>query len=99
MKLQTRCVKIFQNKQMFAAGSIEGRCAIRCVDEAMDNQMEGQGQQQKGKYSFAFRCHREGANIYPVNTIDTFPLASYQVRTGGCCVSLAPAPPPPACCA
>jgi len=37
MKMQTRCVKLFNNKQMFAIGSIEGRVALRCVDEAMDN--------------------------------------------------------------
>lgn len=37
MKLQTRCVRIFNNKQMFAVGSIEGRVAVRCIDEAMDN--------------------------------------------------------------
>ena len=37
MKLQTRCIKLFSNKQMFAIGSIEGRVALRCVDEAMDN--------------------------------------------------------------
>jgi len=37
MKLQTRCVKLFQSKEMFAVGSIEGRVAIRCVDEAKDS--------------------------------------------------------------
>lgn len=78
MKLQTRCVKVFSNKQMFAVGSIEGRVAVRCIDEAMDNAQEGAGQQQKSKYSFAFRCHRDGAMIYPVNAIDTHPAPEHQ---------------------
>lgn len=37
MKLQTRVVKLFHSRQMFAVGSIEGRVALRCIDEAMDN--------------------------------------------------------------
>ena len=37
MKLQTRCLKVFHDQQMFAVGSIEGRVAVRCIDEAMDN--------------------------------------------------------------
>jgi mRNA export factor len=36
LKHQTRCVRAFHNKQFFAVGSIEGRCAIRCVDEKLD---------------------------------------------------------------
>ena len=39
---------------------------------------EGAGQQAKSKYSFAFRCHRDGAMIYPVNAIDTHPAAEHQ---------------------
>jgi hypothetical protein len=38
LKLQTRVVKAFHSKKFFAVGSIEGRCAIRAVDEAMDNE-------------------------------------------------------------
>lgn len=37
MKMQTRVVRLFNDKQMFAAGSIEGRVSVRCIDEAMDN--------------------------------------------------------------
>lgn len=36
LKLQTRVVKAFHSKRFFAVASIEGRCAIRAVDEATD---------------------------------------------------------------
>lgn len=37
MKLQTRTLKLFANKQVFAVGLIEGRVGMRCIDETMDN--------------------------------------------------------------
>jgi hypothetical protein len=33
----------------------------------------------KSKYSFAFKCHRDGAMIYSVNAIDAHPNAEYHV--------------------
>ena len=38
LKLQTRVVKAFHSKRFFAVGSIEGRCAIRAVDDATDQE-------------------------------------------------------------
>lgn len=38
LKLQTRVVKAFHSKRFFAVASIEGRCAIRAVDEATDQE-------------------------------------------------------------
>eukprot|EP00002_Diphylleia_rotans_P006966 TRINITY_DN1640_c0_g1_i1.p1 TRINITY_DN1640_c0_g1~~TRINITY_DN1640_c0_g1_i1.p1 ORF type:complete len:328 (+),score=53.98 TRINITY_DN1640_c0_g1_i1:72-1055(+) len=57
LKLQTRCVALFSDVKGFAVGSIEGRVAIQYTAPA-----------DKDK-SFAFKCHREGNNIYPVNSI------------------------------
>jgi WD40 repeat protein len=38
---------------------------------------EGTGPTAKQKYSFAFRCHRDGAMIYAVNSIDVHPNAAH----------------------
>lgn len=75
LKLQTRVVKAFHSKKFFAVGSIEGRCAIRAVDEAMDNELDAE---RKPKWAFAFRCHRDGNSIFAVNAIDAHPNAEYH---------------------
>jgi hypothetical protein len=36
----------------------------------------------KSKYSFAFKCHRDGAMIYSINAIDAHPNAEYHVSFG-----------------
>ena len=63
LKYQTRCVKIFPNKEGYVMSSIEGRVAV----EYFDNDPEIQ------KKKFAFKCHRTKENnielIYPVNAI------------------------------
>jgi mRNA export factor len=87
LKHQTRCVAIFNNKQMngavvnnnrfgFAVGSVEGRVVIKDMDEL------------HGKRSFAFKCHRPKAKdhqgkpsnttyIYPVNAISFNPRGTF----------------------
>ena len=79
LKFQTRCVRIFHDlnnqgkPQSFAISSIEGRCAIRRLDQNEDSSMDGQG---KPKYSFAFKCHRDEQQtklIYAVNSVDCHP--------------------------
>lgn len=46
---------------------------------------EGTGTSAKSKFSFAFRCHRDGALIYPINAIDTHPDPAHGAAfvTGG----------------
>jgi mRNA export factor len=56
LKFQTRCVSIFSDGDGYIAGSIEGRCAVQYFMETSSN--------------FAFKCHRQGNAIYPVNSID-----------------------------
>ena len=79
LKFQTRCVRIFHDlnsqgrPQSFAISSIEGRCAIRRLDQSEDSAQDGQG---KPKFSFAFKCHRDENTtklIYAVNSVDCHP--------------------------
>ena len=79
LKFQTRCVRIFHDlnnqgrPQSFAISSIEGRCAIRRLDQGEDTALDGQG---KPKFSFAFKCHRDESAtklIYAVNSVDCHP--------------------------
>ncbi|CAI5481063.1 unnamed protein product [Closterium sp. Yama58-4] len=61
LKYQTRCVATFPDKSGYLVGSIEGRVAVQHVEE---------NQQQK---NFTFKCHRDGNDIYAVNSIDFHP--------------------------
>ena len=58
LKFQTRCVSVFPNQEGFAVGSIEGRVGIQHL---LDKDKEK---------NFAFKCHREDANVYSVNCIE-----------------------------
>ncbi|KAL7447206.1 hypothetical protein ACHAXM_011198 [Skeletonema potamos] len=57
LKFQTRCVRAFPDDTGYAVGSIEGRVGIQYVAKV------------PGKESFAFKCHRDGNNVYAVNHI------------------------------
>ncbi|KAI2489190.1 hypothetical protein MHU86_25396 [Fragilaria crotonensis] len=57
LKYQSRCVTAFPDRAGFAVGSIEGRVAIHYLQKV------------PGKDSFAFKCHRQDANVYAVNGI------------------------------
>lgn len=74
LKFQTRNVRIFHDEKFFAVSSIEGRCAIRCVNEADDKAVDPTG---KSKFSFAFKCHRDEKYIYSVNSVDCSPVNKY----------------------
>ncbi|KAF3792386.1 RAE1 protein, partial [Nymphaea thermarum] len=62
LKYQTRCVSAFPDKQGFLVGSIEGRVGVHHLDD---------GQQSK---NFTFKCHREGNEIYSVNSLNFHPI-------------------------
>ncbi|KAJ0409225.1 hypothetical protein P43SY_006722 [Pythium insidiosum] len=70
LKFQTRTVACFPNATGFAIGSIEGRCAIQHIED------------KDKKDDFAFKCHREGADIYPVSSIAFHPFGTFAT-TGG----------------
>lgn len=76
LKYQTRCIRIFPNKEGYVMSSIEGRVAV----EYFDNDPEIQ------KKKFAFKCHRVKENnvelIYPVNAI-SFHSGYNTFATGG----------------
>ena len=57
LKFQSRCVAAFPDGTGYAVGSIEGRVGIQYVTKV------------PGKESFAFKCHRQDSNVYPVNHI------------------------------
>jgi len=57
LKFQSRCVAAFPDNTGYAVGSIEGRVGIQYVTKV------------PGKESFAFKCHRDGNNVYAVNHI------------------------------
>ncbi|KAI3923840.1 hypothetical protein MKW92_007812 [Papaver armeniacum] len=62
LKYQTRCVAAFPDQQGFLVGSIEGRVGVHHLDDA---------QQSK---KFTFKCHREGQEIYSVNSLNFHPV-------------------------
>ncbi|GJM93796.1 hypothetical protein PR202_ga10384 [Eleusine coracana subsp. coracana] len=62
LKLQTRCLAAFPDQQGFLVGSIEGRVGVHHVDDS---------QQAK---NFTFKCHREGNEIYSVNSLNFHPV-------------------------
>lgn len=57
LKYQTRCVRCFPDQTGFAMGSLEGRVGIQYVQKVGN------------KDHFAFKCHRNGTDVYSVNCI------------------------------
>ncbi|DBA05081.1 TPA: hypothetical protein N0F65_000769 [Lagenidium giganteum] len=70
LKFQTRSIACFPDASGFAIGSIEGRVAIQHVEE----------KDKRG--DFAFKCHREGNDIYPVSSLAFHPFGTFAT-TGG----------------
>ncbi|XP_044479579.1 protein RAE1-like [Mangifera indica] len=62
LKCQTRCVAAFPDQQGFLVGSIEGRVGVHHLDDS---------QQSK---NFTFKCHRDGNDIYSVNSLNFHPM-------------------------
>uniref|UniRef100_A0A6U3TF74 Uncharacterized protein n=1 Tax=Ditylum brightwellii TaxID=49249 RepID=A0A6U3TF74_9STRA len=74
LKYQTRTVRFFPDGKGLAMGSIEGRVAIEFLDEIGV---------ESGKKKYAFKCHRAGDTVYPVNAIAFHPQLG-TFATGGC---------------
>jgi mRNA export factor len=72
LKYQARAVSIFQDREGFALGCIEGRVAIEYFSEAQQKAMNPNHQKSSTARSFVFKCHRDAAtnDIYSVNAID-----------------------------
>lgn len=76
LKFQTRCVKFFPSGNAFGIGSIEGRVGVEYLDEL--------GMPSVGMKKYAFKCHRVGDIVYPVNVIAFHPKYTTTFATGGC---------------
>jgi len=76
LRFQTRCIRLFPNKEGYVMSSIEGRVAVEYLDPDPEIQ----------KRKFAFKCHRNKENsvenIYPVNAISFHNLYN-TFATGG----------------
>ncbi|XP_072952714.1 protein RAE1-like isoform X1 [Typha angustifolia] len=62
LKYQTRSLAAFPDQQGFLVGSIEGRVGVHHLDDAQQNK------------NFTFKCHREGTEIYSVNSLNFHPV-------------------------
>ena len=71
LKFQTRCIAAFPDTSGYLVGSIEGRVAVQHVEDA------------QAAKNFTFKCHRDGADIFAVNSISFHPLYGTFVTTGG----------------
>ena len=70
LKFQTRCVACFPDTTGYLVGSIEGRVAVQHVEDAAQAK------------NFTFKCHREGADIYAVDSMAFHPQFGTFVTTG-----------------
>jgi len=64
LKCQTRCISASPDGRGFVVGSTEGRVAVEYLAED-----EG-GQSRK----YAFKCHRQGDLVFPVNALAFHPV-------------------------
>ena len=74
LTFQCRTVKYFPDGNGIALGSTEGRVAVEFLEEL--------GLPAKMK-KYAFKCHRQGDTVYPVNCIAFHPIYG-TFATGGC---------------
>lgn len=74
LKYQLRSVRFFNDGQAIAVGSVEGRVAVEYLDELTES---------KNGKNYAFKCHRNGDIVYPVNCIEFHPRFG-TFATGGC---------------
>ncbi|EIE22298.1 WD40 repeat-like protein [Coccomyxa subellipsoidea C-169] len=70
LKFQTRCVTCFPDSTGYLVGSIEGRVAVHHVEDNMQSK------------NFTFKCHRDGNDIYAVNSIAFHPQYGTFVTAG-----------------
>jgi cell cycle arrest protein BUB3 len=76
LKFQTRCVRFFPQGNAFCVGSIEGRVGVEFLEEL--------GLPTNGMKNYAFKCHRVGDTVYPVNVIAFHNTYTSTFATGGC---------------
>jgi mRNA export factor len=62
LKYQSRCIAGFPDRTGFAVGSIEGRVGVHHIEDKDSNK------------NFAFKCHRDGNDVYAVNSVAFHPV-------------------------
>lgn len=75
LKFQSRVCRFFPDGIGLAIGSIEGRVGIEFLNELSVSS--------DGMKKYAFKCHRVGSVVYPVNAIAFHPIHG-TFATGGC---------------
>ena len=75
LKFQSRVCRFFPDGIGLAIGSIEGRVGIEFLNELSVSS--------NGMKKYAFKCHRVGSVVYPVNAIAFHPIHG-TFATGGC---------------
>lgn len=79
LQYQLRTVSIFADMKGYALGSIEGRTAIEYFDEMHIKNNQGMAKNTSIKpKDFAFKCHRDGNNVYAINAIDFHPKNTFM---------------------
>jgi mRNA export factor len=71
LKKQLRYLTFAGDRRCFAVASIEGRAAIEYLQDTSPSS------------NFAFKCHRDGNNVYAVNTMCFHPTLFSTLVTGG----------------
>lgn len=71
LKYQTRVGRFIPDGSGYAIGSVEGRVAVEFLNNP-------------NRKNYAFKCHRSGDIIYPVNDIQFHPTYTTTFATGGC---------------
>ncbi|CAM9100525.1 unnamed protein product [Discosporangium mesarthrocarpum] len=73
LKYQTRTIRVFPDQSGYALGSVEGRVAVEYFDQNKEAQSK----------KYAFKCHRKGDQVFPVNAMAFHPVHG-TFATGGC---------------
>mmetsp|Transcript_123050 Transcript_123050/g.241364 ORF Transcript_123050/g.241364 Transcript_123050/m.241364 type:complete len:364 (+) Transcript_123050:27-1118(+) len=76
---QTKSLCIFHDCKGFAAGSIEGRVALEYFDELQNKAMlaNNPNAPKPATKNFAFKCHRDGADIFAINSLHFHPYNTF----------------------
>lgn len=73
LKHQTRCIRISPDNSGYVLASVEGRVAVEYFDPSPAVQAK----------RYAFKCHRQGDLVFPVNAVAFHPTHG-TFATGGC---------------
>jgi cell cycle arrest protein BUB3 len=84
LKYQTRTVRFFPGGEGIAVGCIEGRVAIEYLSElGVDPPPDANSSGAAPAKKYAFKCHRRGDLVFPVNCVEFHPGSLCTLATGG----------------